>query len=498
MRSSIKTLQVAVLVLVAGLAANVYGGQTSSTTTYLPQIADGGGYSTTITILNVSSSPVAGTVKLFNDDGSPKFLQIKGTTGAQFNVTVPANGSVRLTTSDAGSDVTVGWAVVEAATRLQAFATYDFHLGNQLYATAGVLGTTGAARVVVPIELNGNNEITGIAIGNPQSSSIGVRLRLYDESGNEVSSALDARLNPLAPRAHVADLVTAYFKNIGSSFKGSLGIEVIGSGIVSVTGLSIKEGLLSAIPVIELPATTSNGSGSVVVESVSTTDSSGNAKQSFAPGDSVMLNIALNNTTGSEVMAPRTYYATGPQGYVLINNTASNGTVPAGKHIFASTVTVPASAPSGTYTFQGTITYGGVSSSKSITFTVGNGPSAPSSQTQAQKLLGTWNLTFTISALAGPQTNIYHFTSIVESSSKAGLLYAVDYSPGHYGAYGYYDDTNNVFVVVDEGNAGNPQSLIFTFAFTGADSVSGCLYAFDKGFTNYGKCNPMNGVRTAR
>jgi hypothetical protein len=497
MKKSGRLLQMAGFALLMGLASGVYA-QPSSTATYLPQIADGGGYSTTITILNVTGSLVAGTLKFFNSDGSPLALQINGQTASQFNVSVPANGSVRLRTSNSGSKVTVGWADVEGPTRLQAFDTYDLRLGNALFATAGILGTAGATRVVVPIEINGNNETAGVAITNPQSASIGVRLRLYDESGNEISNVLDPRLNPIPSEAHVSDFVSGYFKNMSDPFKGSLGIEVIGSGVVGVTGISIKEGLLSAIPVIEAAATSTGtgNTGTVVVERVSTTDSSGNAKSSFAPGDTVKLTIAVNNTTGSDATAPRTYSLTDPQGNVLFNDTATNGTIPAGRWSFAQTTTLSSSAPSGTYTFQGTVTYAGTPSSKSTTFTVAGTTSGTSSQTQAQKLLGTWRLTFTISALAGSQTNIYHLTVIQQDST--GLYYAVDYSPqGHYGAYGFYDDTNKTFALVDSADTGNPQSLIFTFNFTGNDSVSGCLYAFDKGSTNYGACHSMSGVRTA-
>src|SRR5467141_2925891 len=122
-------------------------GGTTATTTYLPQIADGGGYTTTFTILNVSGSSVVGTLRLFNQDGSPKVLRMNSGTSSQFTVSVPANGSVRLTTPNSGNLVSVGWATLESTPRLQAVATYDYRIGNSFFATAGILGTTGATRV---------------------------------------------------------------------------------------------------------------------------------------------------------------------------------------------------------------------------------------------------------------------------------------------------------------------------------------------------------------
>ncbi|MBI3400306.1 MAG: hypothetical protein HY048_02705 [Acidobacteria bacterium] len=119
----------------------------------------------------------------------------------------------------------------------------------------------------------------------------------------------------------------------------------------------------------------------------------------------------------------------------------------------------------------------------------------PSSTSPSAKLLGTWSLTFTISALAGAQTNVYHFTVIQQVS---GVDAAMDLTiNGHFGAFGYYDNSAGNFVIRDSGNVGNPQDLTFTFSFTGTDSVSGCLYAFAKGSSNLGQCHAMTGVRTA-
>src|SRR5262249_17874367 len=44
----------------------------STGTIYLPQIADGGGYSTTFTFLNTSGSSVTGRLRFFNEDGTAK------------------------------------------------------------------------------------------------------------------------------------------------------------------------------------------------------------------------------------------------------------------------------------------------------------------------------------------------------------------------------------------------------------------------------------------
>jgi hypothetical protein len=115
-------------------------------TTYFPQVADGGGYSTTFTILNVNPSPANGTLKLFNQDGTSRPLQINGVTGSQFSISIPATGSVRLTTPNAGGTTTSGWALFDSTRRLQAVATLDYRTGASLTSTAGVISTSPATR----------------------------------------------------------------------------------------------------------------------------------------------------------------------------------------------------------------------------------------------------------------------------------------------------------------------------------------------------------------
>lgn len=242
-----RTLPLAVLWLfLLGIASPVF-----ADTIYFPQVADGGGYSTTFTILNVTNSPANGTLKLFNQDGSARPLQINGITASQFSVAVPAGGSLRLTTPNSSATTVSGWALFDSTPHLQGVATLDYRAGASLTSTAGVISTSPATRLIVPVEVS-NTVNTGVAIANVQSnSSVTVRLRVYNESGFEVANTSDPRLNPLQPQNQIADFVASFFASLATPFKGSLGVEVVGAGTVAVTGLTIKEGLLSAIPAID-------------------------------------------------------------------------------------------------------------------------------------------------------------------------------------------------------------------------------------------------------
>src|SRR5262249_42023035 len=96
----------------------------SANTLYFPQVAVGGGYSTTFVIMNTGSSPVAAPVAFYNQDGSTN-------TTYQQSLNIPAGGSVRFTLTSSDAAIKVMWAKVLAGVgTVQGVATFDFRSAN--------------------------------------------------------------------------------------------------------------------------------------------------------------------------------------------------------------------------------------------------------------------------------------------------------------------------------------------------------------------------------
>jgi hypothetical protein len=239
-------------------------------TVYFPQVVDGGGYVTTFTLINTNSSSVVGTLRLFNPDGSPRTLQLNGVAGSEFPVSLSAGGTVRLSSSGSGPVVISGWASLDATPRLQGVATFDYSINGVLLTTAGVFSTSAVTRALLPIDLARNRPLvnTGLAIVNTEpSATISVRATLYDESGEAVEIFGDPRLNPIASQKQIAVFITELAETalwsanfVGErplQFKGSVALDVVGSGSMAVTALTVKEGLLSAVPVFDVSETRS-------------------------------------------------------------------------------------------------------------------------------------------------------------------------------------------------------------------------------------------------
>jgi hypothetical protein len=75
-----------------------------------PVAAFGGGFQSTIILMNTTASPISGKVDFFNPDGSPLSVKLNNQTASTFNYTIPAKGvflledRAREGDSDAGGD----------------------------------------------------------------------------------------------------------------------------------------------------------------------------------------------------------------------------------------------------------------------------------------------------------------------------------------------------------------------------------------------------------
>ncbi len=225
-----------------------------------PQVADGGGISTTFTLINTGNSPVTGTLTLLNQNGTPRTLRLNGNLGSSFEVTVPGGGgTVRLASANEGS-ARAGWAYFDSPSiNVQGVATFDLRArSGALLTTTGVLGSGGIRKAGLPVEVTSPSRNTGAAIA-ALGQDVTVMLHLIDQNGVEVASVLDPRLNPLPANSQIAVFVNELFPAVNgiNNFRGSMVVEVEGTGQVAVTSLVMKESLLSAVPIVEFSAVTS-------------------------------------------------------------------------------------------------------------------------------------------------------------------------------------------------------------------------------------------------
>ena len=214
MRSVVRFVVMGVAVLVLGSTAQSVAQTT--TTARFPQVAVGGGFSTTFTLMNTGSTALTGNLVLTFDN--PAIVNVTVTdlvlnqtstfSGSPITVpisSIPPGGTTFLSAESTNPGPAVGWGRVDSAGgTLGGVATFTLTVGGQLQTIAGVLSSDLVPAATVPVDDDvGQQRKTGYAVANPGSSTITIKVLEIPADG---SSAAARTLNPitLQPGEHIS------------------------------------------------------------------------------------------------------------------------------------------------------------------------------------------------------------------------------------------------------------------------------------------------------
>lgn len=200
----------------------------------LPQLVDGSGWKTTVTLVNLENHPATLDVLFFTDKGADMYLTILGqglVRGA--HVTLATAGSATFETLGTGSILSQGWASIT-------------QIGNDAIGALAVFKQRIPAlpdqEAVVPVAnqydghfllmFDNTTFTTAIALVNPTAQNILVPISVRNEAG----VILEAQTFPLGPYQHIATPVS----NLLPTTAGKRGaIEVQASGY-PVAGMGLR------------------------------------------------------------------------------------------------------------------------------------------------------------------------------------------------------------------------------------------------------------------
>jgi hypothetical protein len=211
-----------------------------------PQFVTGADYVSTATLVSTNSVlTVTGTFSVYNQDGTPRVVTIGGKTASSFSVSIPPGGTAVLATAT-GGNVTAGMATFVSNYVVDGVVQIAYGGGE-----VGVLSAPLQTFATVVINTANGND-TGLAIANPGTAPINLRLIQVDQSGTVVQSVDPPSLNPLPPNGQVALFTGGFgFTNISNLSSGSIQILNKGTGQFAATGLLIKNGGLATTGVID-------------------------------------------------------------------------------------------------------------------------------------------------------------------------------------------------------------------------------------------------------
>ncbi len=160
------TLDATLVIAAAGTSPSVSG--------VLAQVASGGGWTTSIYLINPSSSAAKVTVNFLSDNGTalalPLNISVGGTTQtsteASIDDTIPANGVMLILTTSPSATEQSGWAQVLGPSSVKGYAVFQFLPAGGTESEGTVpLDQSGQATLLLPFD-NTNGLQTAVALAN--------------------------------------------------------------------------------------------------------------------------------------------------------------------------------------------------------------------------------------------------------------------------------------------------------------------------------------------
>ena len=247
--SSAPTIAMVIRVSPKQFATLPVTGVTSGTRSlHFAQFANGQGISSTLMLINPSSSKAAsGRVRLFDGDGDPLQVDIDGMVqNGGFDFSLPPRGIGFYSSSGMG-DLKTGWVDLTSNLPVDGMILFAGSFGS-----AGVGKADRMDRFLVPVESDASRQVrTGVAVANPISSPIQITLALRDGDGVPVPAGRVVVVLPAHGR--LARFPEEMFdgKNIDfSDFRGVLEV----SAPIPVVGVAIRasSGEFAALPVTRM------------------------------------------------------------------------------------------------------------------------------------------------------------------------------------------------------------------------------------------------------
>jgi hypothetical protein len=193
---------------------------------YFPQLVDGGGYSTTIVLLNTSSTPETGSLPIYGDTGSPLIVhQVNGSSNSTFNYNIQPGGFYIFQTDGSPQNVNAGSVrlIPDPSTSTPVGAgIFSFTQNGTLVTESGIPSATPTSHARIYVDESGGHD-TGLAVSAPGSGAITATVTAYQMDGITQVGTSNGPIN-LNGNGHMARFVGELVTGLPSGFTGVLDI----------------------------------------------------------------------------------------------------------------------------------------------------------------------------------------------------------------------------------------------------------------------------------
>lgn len=183
--------------MMTGIPIVSLGGSSTSSTS-ITHMADGGGWTTELLLVNRSDTVASGSMQFYASSGQSLNVNLDGQTANQFFYSIPARSARRFRTGGSTSTTSTGWIQIAPDANTQtpsAAALLSARANNVTISETIVAASAASSTFRIYAELSGDfssrqagSTQTGVAISNPGSTAVSVSIDATNLDGTVAAS----------------------------------------------------------------------------------------------------------------------------------------------------------------------------------------------------------------------------------------------------------------------------------------------------------------------
>jgi hypothetical protein len=227
---------------------------------YFAQLGDGGGYTTSLILINTSTASETGTLGIMDNNGSALLVnQVGGSYGSSFRYAIPPNGTFHFQTDGSPAHANVGWVQLtpdSGTSTPVGSGVFGYNSANVLVTESGVPSASATTHARIYVDQS-NSHDTGLAIANINHASATLTIHAFQTDGSTPAGTSNG---PLALNAYGHDSAFAgkYIAGLPAGFTGILDISSM-TPFAALTMRSLynesSDYLMTTFPVAEMNQT---------------------------------------------------------------------------------------------------------------------------------------------------------------------------------------------------------------------------------------------------
>jgi trimeric autotransporter adhesin len=193
---------------------------------YFAQLGDGGGYTTSIILMNTSVTNETGMLQIIDNNGAALTVhQAGGSSGSSFHYSIPPNGIFHFQTDGSSANANAGWVQLtpDSGTSVPVGSgVFGYNPVNVLVTESGVPSASATTHARIYVDLSGNHG-TGLAIANINNASAAITINAFQTDGSTAAGIGNSSLT-LAAYGHNSQFANQLIAGLPDGFTGLLDI----------------------------------------------------------------------------------------------------------------------------------------------------------------------------------------------------------------------------------------------------------------------------------